>query len=293
MRTTYGGAPLVQFNERHSSEVNFNGSLRVDAQLIAKTLGIGFFHYGPRMWMIGNIEPLQKLTGLTERDSIIDQILGLFPEKQLQTGDLLYRVRKQVERPSLASEYDSPPAALSGQGRLDSPGLSVLYASQDIQVCLHECRIAAEDEAFVATLSPTRTLRFLDLAAIVDEGNSVTEFESVDLTVNMLFLAGPHSYDASRAIAIAARDRGYDGIIFPSYFSLLRTGGVPFETVYGITLRRFEEARGYEKSKLIENVAVFGKPVETGLLEVVCINKAILKKVEYSIRFGPAEIPID
>jgi hypothetical protein len=60
----------------------------------------------------------------------------------------------------------------------------------------------------------------------------------------MLFLAGPHSYEITRLIAHGARAAGYDGVIYPSYFSLLRTGGMPFETDYGISLRRFPQAAG-------------------------------------------------
>ncbi|WP_429183346.1 hypothetical protein, partial [Aeromonas rivipollensis] len=62
------------------------------------------------------------------------------------------------------------------------------------------------------------------------------------------FLAKSHSYEISRAIALAARGAGFDGIIYPSFFSLIRTGGHPFETAYGLSFRRFHP----EKSKYAE-----------------------------------------
>ena len=46
----------------------------------------------------------------------------------------------------------------------------------------------------MATLRPVRDLEPLDVAALLDETQKVDEFESLDLAVNMLFLAGEHSY---------------------------------------------------------------------------------------------------
>jgi hypothetical protein len=54
--------------------------------------------------------------------------------------------------------------------------------------------------------------------------------------------AGAHSYEICRAVASSAREAGFHGIAYPSYFSLLRTGAMPFETAYGISIRRFPEA---------------------------------------------------
>jgi hypothetical protein len=53
-----------------------------------------------------------------------------------------------------------------------------------------------------------------------------------------------------------ARRAGFDGVIYPSYFSLLRTGGLPFETVLGMSQRRFPQAAEYERAKIIPNLAV-------------------------------------
>jgi hypothetical protein len=138
-----------------------------------------------------------------------------------------------------------------------------MYGSQDLQVCIHECRVTAEDELYVASLAATRDLNLLDLTHLLYEEH-VTEFESLDMAVHMLFLAGPHSYEITRLIAQGARAAGYDGVIYPSYFSLLRTGGMPFETAYGISLRRFPQAAGYERAKIIPTLGLFGRPVREG-----------------------------
>lgn len=72
----------------------------------------------------------------------------------------------------------------------------MLYASDDLELCVHECRVTAEDELYVATLSPREDLQLLNLAALIEE--DVTELESLDFAVHMLFLAGNHSHKVSR-----------------------------------------------------------------------------------------------
>jgi hypothetical protein len=49
----YGAAPLIQFNDKQRSSVEFPEWLRSDSSIFEETLGIGFFHYGPRLWMVG------------------------------------------------------------------------------------------------------------------------------------------------------------------------------------------------------------------------------------------------
>ena len=69
----------------------------------------------------------------------------------------------------------------------------------------------------------TRKVRLLNLAALLREEH-VTEFESLDMAVHMLFLAGNHAYAIIREIAQAAKKAGFNGLIYPSYFSLIRLG---------------------------------------------------------------------
>ena len=162
-------------------------------------------------------------------------MLSEYPERTLTENSKFYRLRIDPKCPDDPGEYDSPPTNRIGSGRLDSTNLPVMYGSQDIDICIHECRAAAEDDIYVATLKVQRDLRLLDLTQVLDEEG--TEFESLDMAIHMLFLARSHSYEISREIAMAARDSGFDGIIYPSFFSLVRTGGYPFETFYGLSMR--------------------------------------------------------
>ncbi|MBH9536970.1 RES family NAD+ phosphorylase [Novosphingopyxis sp. YJ-S2-01] len=282
--TDYGGAPRIQFNAHQRGSVTFRGGLQEDAQLIEHILHIGFFEYGPRLWMIGEIEPLKELQDKKTRRKQVKRIIEEFPEAIITDREQFFRVRKSPRQPGSSFEYDAPPAALRGKGRLESRNTSVFYASQDLEICVHEARFAAGDELYCATLQPSRDLRMLDLAAILNE--DVSEFESLDLAVNMVFLAGSHSYAISRAIAREARQAGFDGIIYPSFYSLLRTGGSPVETAFGLSLRRFGD-KEYERAKIIRNFALFDYPVRDGLVKVIGINRLEITTARYGIVIGP------
>lgn len=288
VRCRYGAAPVIQCNESRYGRSTITPSpwLENDIKLIEDAAKIGFFHYGPRLWMVGEVEPLKALEELATRQQIIDRVLEEFPERTLAKDSKFYRLRVSPRRPDDPLEYDSPPVALAGNGRLDSSGFPVMYGSQDIDICINECRAAVEDDIYVATLRTQRDLRLLDLTHVLEEES--TEFESLDMAIHMLFLARSHSYEISRAIALAARNAGFDGVIYPSFFSLIRTGGHPFETAYGLSLRRYHPRRNeYAEAFTIRNFAIFGRPLESGLVRTECINRLILTQVGYQGHFGP------
>lgn len=282
IRSEFGAAPIIQFNDAQRTSISMMPWTEPDVRLFEKTLGVGFFRYGPRLWMIGEVEPLKALQRLEDRAKIVERIISEYPAQVLTLTDPFYRLRREPKDPTLPSEYDSPP--LAGNGRLDSTDLPVLYASQDLQVCVHECRIAVDDDSYIATLAPARPLRLLDLTVLLKE--DVTEFESLDLAVHMVFLAGKHAYDISRAIALAASRAKYDGLIYPSYFSLIRTGGMPFDTIYGISIRRIPQLAEQARAQIIPNIALFGRPIDQGIGRIQCINKLVIG-AHYSLVLGP------
>lgn len=284
-RTEYGSAPVIQFNQAQNTEIDDEPWLQPDVTRLGDALGVGFFYYGPRLWMVGEFEPLLALQDPATRDSVIERILEAYPSTKWSAGKRFYRVRINATLPGDPHQYDSPPDQHLGKGRLDSADLPVLYGSDDLQVCLHESRVAAEDDLYVATLRPNRKVRLLDLTA--HNPGEGTEFQSLDLAVHFLFLAADHSYEITRAIAFATAQREYDGIIYPSYFSLLRTGAMPFETSWGISHRMFPELADREASKIVQNVALFGRPISEGWIEVDCVNRVVLTQVHYDVHFGP------
>lgn len=176
-RAQYGGAPAIVGNPHQKTSIETAPWFEPDLRLIERITGFGYFYYGPRLWMIGHIEPLESLQKPEERDTIVKRILAEFPSMTIGSEDLFYRLRREPGKPAEKSEYDSPPDDRLGRGRLDSPGFPVMYGSQDLQICVHECRVSVDDETFVATLAPSRQLRLLDLTEpLLEKG---TEFESL------------------------------------------------------------------------------------------------------------------
>jgi hypothetical protein len=290
VRCDYGAAPVIQCNEYHygKSDIRPSHWLENDIKLIEEAAKVGFFYYGPRLWMVGEVEPLKDLQQESSREGIIERVLQEYPEKLIASGTKFYRLRINPNNPADPKEYDSPPLEFSGNGRLDSSELSVMYGSQDIDVCIHECRASTDDDIYVATFKTLRELRLLDLTHVLEEDN--TEFESLDMAIHMLFLAKSHSYEISRAIAKAAEKTGFDGVIYPSFFSLIRTGGHPFETSYGLSLRRFHpESEKYSSAYTIKNFALFGHPLRTEIVKTCSINRLIITQVGYQGHFGPVE----
>lgn len=287
-RPDYGGFPIIEFNEQHynQSEVNVSSWLKKDVELIEQAGEIGLFYYGPRFWMFGEVEPLKSLQNKSERDNIIESILNTYPARELSSDQYFYRIRVNPEVPHKNSEYDSAPEEFLGKGRFDKSGFPILYGSQDLEVCIHECRVSAEDSIYVSKLRPQKSLKLLDLTEHIEE--NVTEFESLDLAIHFLFLAGKHSYEICQEIALKAYQKGFDGIIYPSYFSYLRTGKIPFETVYGMSIRRIPLLKNKVKNQIIPDLALFGRPLSENKLQVECINKVVLNRVIYDITFGPA-----
>jgi hypothetical protein len=286
LRLDYGGAPVIQVNKAHATDVNMSPWFEKDLRLLEKIGGFRFFYYGPRTWMVGEVEPLKSLEDPSSRGAVIERIITEYPTMEVKQGTSFYRVRRSPKNPDQVDEYDSAPLGTGGTGRLDTATLPILYACHDLELCVHECRFKAEDDLYVGTLGPTRALKMLDLTELLRE-EGVTEFESLDIAVHMLFLAADHSYPIARDIAAAARTKGFDGLIYPSYFSLLRTGAMPFETVYGISTRKFESQAEYERSKIAPNLAIFGRPVSEGLIAVKSINRLIISRAEYTFHFGP------
>lgn len=280
-KSDYGAAPLIQYNEYHykNTQVDFGEPLNEDVKLFEKALQIGFFHYGPRLWTLGHIVPLKKLQSKSSRKEIIQRIITEFPIKYINQDDTFYRIRKNPEFPENPGQYDSNPNP--GDGRLDSKNFPILYGSQDLEVCIHECRVTVNDDLYIATLKPTSQLKLLDLTGTCNE-KFKTEFESLDIAVAMLYSAGNHSYEISKSIAKAIFKNGFDGIIYPSFFSSLRTGSS------GTVKNKFKE-ESEDHSHIIPNIALFGYPIKKKKIIVQNLNKLILDKVEYSVSFGPAK----
>lgn len=93
-RGRYGGSPAVQFNRYQPTSIDVMPWLRPDLELIGRTLGIGFFYYGPPLWTLGEVEPLKALQENSLRANVISRVLAEYPERILDSDEWFYRLRK-------------------------------------------------------------------------------------------------------------------------------------------------------------------------------------------------------
>lgn len=260
MKTYYGGFTRIQYNEHHRPfSRRFEGPLNKDAKLISRKLGIVFFDYWPQEWRIGRISHLEELEKPRSRKNVIKTVLAEYPIRKLGRDDHFFRLRKNLIAAESA-QFDAAPRGLS-RARLNNDGYPTLYGSDNIEICIHECKATLADELFIAKLCPVRQLKCLDLSA--DGPPWIDAFESLDIALSFLFRAGEHSYPLLTRIAKAARAQHLDGIIFPSYYNQLK------------------------RTNEIQNIALFGRPLHEGKLRVECINRIMLSEATYEYEFGP------
>lgn len=285
VKANYGGSSVIDFSEGRVTDVSFKEHLKKDVQIFEESLGIGFFYKCPPTWMVGEVQPLNDLLDPSKRGTAIEKIFNSYPSITL-SNFTFYRVRFDSKFPKNRSEYDSPPVMLKDKkGRLDLESISVLYGSFDISTCLHECRIKNWDSVYIATLSPKNEIKLLDLTKILTE--DVTPFESLDVAVSILFEANEHSYEICQDVAREALKRGYDGIVYPSYFSELQSGLRKFESNFSLLLRSIPKFKDILQRQIYPNLAIFGHPVAEGKLEVKCINRIYVNRIEYDYGLGP------
>lgn len=74
--------------------------------------------------------------------------------------------------------------------RFSNGSSPVFYGAFDVETCLHECRVLAEDEICLATLLPTRDLTLLDLTDVPYDGADVGEGGDILYFVNSAVVFG-------------------------------------------------------------------------------------------------------
>src|SRR5262249_17756422 len=124
-RQRYGAAPRIQFNEHQTTSISVAPWLSQDVHLLERLLNVGFFPYGPRLCMVGEVEPLKELQEPKTRQVIVERILSEYPTRTLTPDDLFYRIRVNPVVVEDRDQYDSPPSEYLGSGRLDSSDFPV------------------------------------------------------------------------------------------------------------------------------------------------------------------------
>ena len=262
---TYQAA--YQVNLLNPSPASFDPTLAPDTELACRLTGLVVFDYGPPLWRVGETEVRNQFEagGALRRGAAEDLIEGGKMLK-LPAGSRVFRMRlnpKLNEAISLAVAFDPPPATFRRTlGRWDDLDHPVLYVSDDIELCLHECRATISDEIVVASLSPTRDLRLLDLSGEI-EWTGGTPFEDPNVFIGMMSRSRGRWLEYCREISRTAHEAGYDGIRYVSYYA---------------------QAKHNTRSL---NLAIFGHPIKDGMFILESVNRIRISDMVYKFRLGP------
>jgi hypothetical protein len=257
---------VLQHNpDRPFDDVEFDSDTARDWTLIKSHIKGGLFFYGPPLWRVGVTEHYEEPNTVT--DAVLDKIIEKLSIKAIPQGFKTFRIRKNIHSKSVMSptQYDIPPPHIVREfGRFDDANVQILYTSQSIPVCLHECRVAVTDDIFVATFEAATELRVADLTADYDQGQ-VSPFEDLRNFFNGIFLTRHNStYDIARKISLLIKNKLYvDGFIADSYFTTVSQEPVSQNYCF------YPDALGRHKLKLHS------------------LNRLHLQTVSYSYSFGP------
>jgi hypothetical protein len=261
-----GYAPILQYNpDRPFDDVEFDENTRHDWALIKAHINGGLFHYGPPLWRIGVTEHYLEPNKLS--DEMIERITAQISTKRIPKGFKTFRIRKNIDPRFVmnSSQYDIPPAdVLREFGRFDEAGSPILYTSQSLPVCLHECRVAVTDDIYVATFITTDDIPIADLTADYNQ-QPVTPFEDLRYFFNGIFLTRDESvYAIARRIAASIkRTLGVDGFVADSFFTTV------------------------SQEPVSQNYCFYPEVLERRKLELHSLNRLHLQTVAYSYSFGP------
>lgn len=261
-------APVYQVNRSNPSPSRFDATLDADAQLACALTSAVIFDYGPPLWRIGEVELKRAFDeGGDERDAAACGFVAGAPLVKLPVGTRLFRIRKNPKLDEVIATpaaFDPPPLHIERPaGRWDDGRTAVLYASDDIELCLHECRVQIADEIVVATLSTARPLVLLDLTAEFSVGRA-SPFDDPNIFARFLSLSRNEQWlNHARIVSRAAQSASLDGIRYTSYY-----------------------AQAKQNSEAL-NVALFGRPLVAGDLVIDSVNRLRLRDARYAFSFGP------
>ena len=265
----FGGSPVFIINKTKDEVCvdSFNIHIQRDMKLIWKKTHQTPVLYGPPMWRVGISEWIDRLTSKNYqiRRNTIDKLISRCNIKEITEENELYRIRINVDSPTKDLSFDAPDTQKYTEGRFNIKNDVVFYASFDVDTCIHECRISMEDVIYVATLKPCKKLCLLDLTDITEDESEEVPFEYLPMIVNQILYAGKQSYVITRLLSKAAQEKGFDGIMYPSYFNNVR-------------------------ASIYSNVVLFGQVIRRGIVRVKSIDRIQLRQVDYKYEFGPSFI---
>src|SRR5665647_2450437 len=79
VRLDYGGAPVIQVNQAHATDIDMSPWFEKDLRLLERVGGFRIFYFGARTWMVGEVEPLKALEDPDSRAAILERIVTEYP----------------------------------------------------------------------------------------------------------------------------------------------------------------------------------------------------------------------
>jgi hypothetical protein len=236
---------------------------------IKEVIDGSLFYRSPRLFYLGVTNHFGEY-GSLQKEFVRREIVPKLREKKLSLSTEMHRIRLNLTEAERFDErqFDAPPdGRRRGFTRFDHPKLPILYASPNLQVCIHECRVTLADEIFMATLSPTRALRLIDLTGNFEQPADIDPFDDLEWFFRgLMYSSRPSVYRYCRRIAQEIRrETGADGFAYNSYFTNI-AGDVDGPTI---------------------NYALFGHPIAEGKLFVDSINVVKLESIRYGFHLGP------
>lgn len=259
-------APVFQVNRLNPCPATLDPTLAADAETLRRIAGLVVFDYGPPLWQLGFTDHYHEFKE-GDPQTIADAMVRTTSSVNVPVGTALYRIRRNIAvGPDILdpATFDPPGADVQRQpGRWDDLTSPVLYVSDDVELCLHECRVALADEIVLATLVTTRNLNLLDVSQGLGS-TGPTPFQDGALFADFMSRSRRNDWLAiCRAMSAAARRAGYDGMRYTSYYSFA-----------------MDAERGL-------NLALFGRPLAEGSLALRSVNRVRLANVRYGYDFGP------
>ena len=146
------GTPSVQFNRHQRTSIDVAPWLESDLRLSRKASCESAFSTTVRACGCSGKDtgPLEALQDPLTRAEINITCPQRIPGANTQHGRMFLSIAERSD--ALQQSFRSVrlrPGGLLGAGRFDTAELPVLYGSQDLEVCLHECRVTAEDEIYL------------------------------------------------------------------------------------------------------------------------------------------------
>ena len=260
-------APIYQVNRLNPCPARLDPTLAADAGTLREVSGLVVFDYGPPLWQLGRTDHYDAFAN-GDPDEVADEMVRGGTATAIPAGTAVYRIRRNLEvGPDVLdpATFDPPGDHIARQpGRWDDLGSPVLYVSDDVELCLHECRVALSDEIVLATLVAARELNLLDMS----EGLATTgptPFGNGALFADFMSRSRREDWlGICRAMSAAARRAGYDGLRYSSYYSFAMNAGAGL------------------------NLALFGRPLAEGTLTLRSVNRVRLTAVSYGYALGPA-----